>query len=88
MFFQQWDDDKYQNLASMRFNNYWQVLSIIQDEGTVVEEAIHELGITSIDLEMWHHEQVSFFEMIGEESPWDIHAIAYVELLQELHSTK
>jgi hypothetical protein len=88
MFFQQWDDDKYRNLALMIFNNYRQALSIIADEGTAVEETMHVLGITSTDLETWHHEQTRFFETVGEESPWDIHAIAYVELLQELSSTE
>lgn len=88
MFFQQWDDDKYRNLASMLLNNYRQALSIIKDEGTAVEETMHGLGISSTDLETWHREQVSFFETIGEESRWDIHAMAYVELLQELSSTE
>ena len=88
MFFQQWDDDKYRNLASMLVNNYWQALSIIKNKGTAVEEVMHDLGITSTDLQTWHRDQASFFETIGEESPWDIHAIAYVELLQELISTK
>jgi len=86
MFFQQWDNDKYRNLASMLSGNYQQALSIIQDEGTAVKETMEELGITSNDLETWHREQASFFETIGEESPWDVHAIAYVELLQELSS--
>lgn len=84
MFFQQWDDDKYRNLASMLSNNYRQALSIIKDEGTAVKETTQALGITSADLETWHREQVSFFETIGEESQWDVHATAYVELLQEL----
>ena len=88
MFFQQWDEDKYRNLASMILNNYRQALSIIKDEGAAVEETMYELGITSTNLEMWHREQVSFFETVGEESPWDIHAIAYVELLQELSSVE
>jgi len=86
MFFQQWDSDKYQNLASMLLNNYKQALSIINIEGSAIEEAKNELGITSSDLEVWHHQEAEFFETIGEESPWDIHAIAYVELLQELDS--
>jgi len=88
MFFQQWDDDKYRNLGLMLFNNYRQALSIIADEGAAVKETMHALKITSTDLETWHREQVLFFETIGEESPWDVHAIAYVELLQELSSTE
>ena len=72
----------------MLLNNYQQALSIIRDEGSTIEETMHELGITSMDLETWHHKQVSFFETIGEELPWDIHAMAYTELLQELSSTE
>ena len=86
MFFQQWDSDKYQNLASMLLNNYKQALSIIEVEGSAVEETMSSLGIGAPDLEAWHRQEVEFFETIGEESPWDIHAIAYVELLQELNS--
>ena len=86
MFFQQWDSDKYQNLASMLLNNYKQALSIIEVEGSAVEETMSSLGIGAPDLEAWHRQEVEFFETIGEESPWDIHAIAYVELLQELDS--
>ena len=88
MFFQQWDDDKYRNLASMLSNNYRQAMSIIKDEGAAIEETMKALSITSSDLESWHHEQVSFFDTVGEESRWDIHAMAYVELLQELSSTE
>jgi hypothetical protein len=72
----------------MLLNNYRQALSIIKDKGSAVEETMHGLGISSSDLETWHHAQVSFFETIGEESRWDIHAMAYVELLQELSSTE
>lgn len=88
MFFQQWDDEKYRNLASMLSNNYHQVISIIRDEGAAVEETMNALGITSTDLETWHYKQASFFETVGEESRWDVHMMAYVELLQELSSTK
>jgi len=88
MFFQQWDDDKYQNLGLMLFNNYKQALSIISDDGSAVKEAVQSLGIQTSDLETWHHEQTEFFETIGEESSWDVHAVAYVELLQELNSAE
>jgi len=88
MFFQQWDSDKYQNLALMLLNNYKQALSIIEIESSAVGETKNALGITSSDLEAWHHQQTEFFETIGEESPWDIHAIAYVELLQELDAAE
>ena len=88
MFFQQWDDNKYQNLGLMLFNNYKQALSIIDDDGSAVEEAVQSLRIQTSDLETWHQEQTEFFETIGEESSWDVHAVAYVELLQELNSAE
>lgn len=88
MFFQQWDDDKYQNLGLMLLNNYKQALLIISDDGLAVEEATRSLGIQLADLETWHREQTEFFETIGEESSWDVHAVAYVELLQELDSAE
>ena len=88
MFFQQWDDDKYQNLGLMLLNNYKQALSIINDDGLAVEEAVQSLGIQRSDLKIWHREQTEFFETIGKESSWDVHAVAYVELLQELDSAE
>jgi hypothetical protein len=88
MFFQQWDEDKYQNLGLMLFNNYKQALSIIEDDGSAVAEAVQSLGIQVSDLKAWHREQAEFFETIGEESRWDVHAVAYVELLQELNAAE
>lgn len=88
MFFQRWDDDKYQNLGLMLLKNYKQALSIISDEGSAVLEGTQSLGIQSGDLETWHQEYTEFFKTIGEESSWDIHAIAYVELLKELNSAE
>ena len=58
MFFQQWDNDKYRNLASMLANNYRQALSIIKDEGAAIKETMEVLGITSANLEKWHREEV------------------------------
>jgi hypothetical protein len=72
----------------MLLNNYRQALSIIKDDGAAVEETVATMGITFADLELWHTEQTNFFETIGEESRWDVHAVAYVELLQELSSSE
>lgn len=88
MFFQQWDEDKYQNLGLMLLNNYKQALSIIKDDGRAVAEAVQSLGIRVSDLNVWHREQAEFFGTLGEESAWDVHAVAYVELLQELNSAE
>ena len=35
-------------------------------------------------LDEWEKEEQEYFATLGKEQPWDIHAAAYVELLQEL----
>ncbi|EMD33855.1 hypothetical protein CERSUDRAFT_55723, partial [Gelatoporia subvermispora B] len=83
MFYKQWDEDKYANLALMLYNNYVQACEIIRTESQVVAEALESLGISEADLEKWYVEEAEYFATLGEEQPWDVHAMAYVELLQE-----
>jgi hypothetical protein len=84
LFFKQWDLDKRQNWGNMLYNNYRQALDIIRTNSLVVSEAQVSLNIQDGDLEKWTEEQTEYFETIGKESDGDLHAIAYVELLQEL----
>jgi Kyakuja-Dileera-Zisupton transposase len=84
MFFKQWDEEKYQNLSTMLRKNYLQALDIIKDESPLLLEAMRSLKIQDGDIEKWHREQVEYFATVGNEPEWDVHAVAYVELLQEL----
>jgi hypothetical protein len=43
------------------------------------------LGINEKVLEQWHDKKVEYFRTLGKEPEWDVHTMAYVELLQELH---
>ena len=88
MFFKQWDEEKYQNLGNMLYNNYVQALDIIKVDSIALSEAMHSLGIDEATLTKWHKEEVEYFETLGQEPEWDVHAMAYVELLQELQSLK
>jgi hypothetical protein len=88
LFFKQWDTEKYQNLGDMLHNNYKQALAIIKDDSAAVTEAMMSLQIQDGDLEKWQNEQVQYFETLGKEPEEDLHAIAYVELLQELRHIK
>jgi len=88
MFFKQWDEEKYQNLGTMLYNNYVQALDIITVDSIALSEAMHSLGIDEATLTKWHKEEVEYFETLGQEPEWDVHAMAYVELLQELQSLK
>jgi hypothetical protein len=84
MFFKQWDADKYLNLGNMLYENYQQALQIIGDESPLVEEAKVSLNIKDGELEVWQAEEAQYFSQLGKEPEWDIHAMAYVEMLQEL----
>ena len=88
MFFRQWDEEKYQNLATMLWNNYRQALDIVEHESVALADALRSLKITEADLERWEAEEVVYFKTLGQESEWDVHAVAYVELLQELRLTQ
>jgi len=88
MFFRQWDDEKYLNLATMLYNNYCQALDIIQSESIALKDTLRSLEISEADLESWETEEVTYFRTIGQEPEWDVHAVAYVELLQELRTTQ
>ncbi|KAI0692610.1 hypothetical protein BC835DRAFT_1277453 [Cytidiella melzeri] len=80
----QLDEDKYHNAGTFILNNYKQALGIIHSDATTLLEAMHSLSITDKDLDVWEDEQVEFFSRIGDELPHDVHAVAYVERLQEL----
>lgn len=84
LFFQQWDKDKYQNLANMLYGNYVQALKIINDDTVALEEAKKSLDINDDDLERWHKEETEYFKTIGTEPEYDVLSVAYVESLQEL----
>jgi hypothetical protein len=88
MFFRQWDEEKYLNLGTMLHNNYKQALGIIEDESLALNQTLQSLEITAADLEKWEDEETAYFSTLGQEPQWDVHAVAYVELLQELRSAE
>lgn len=86
MFFRQWDEDKYLNLGTMILGNYRQALTIIANDSLALNDTLTTLGITTMDLAQWQEEEVAFFSTLGKEKTWDVHAMAYVELLQGLRA--
>lgn len=88
MHFKQWDEDKYLNLGTMLFNNYVQALDIIKTDSVALADAMHSLEISKNDLELWHEEEAKYFLSLGKEPEWDVHAVAYVELLQDLRDAR
>ncbi|THU95263.1 hypothetical protein K435DRAFT_819798 [Dendrothele bispora CBS 962.96] len=83
LFFRQWDEEKYQNLATMLQNNYMQALNTIERDGQDLEEGLRALGLTTDDLEGYYVDEAEHFKNLGKETEEDLHAVAYVELLRQ-----
>ncbi|KAF9030670.1 hypothetical protein BDP27DRAFT_1246108 [Rhodocollybia butyracea] len=83
LFLQQWDREKYQNLATMLHNNYVQALDILEYELPSFEADIQALGLTKEELSTYIAEESCHYATLGSETEEDLHAVAYVELLQK-----
>ena len=84
MFFSQWDEEKYSNLATMLFNNYIQALEIIEENTRMIAEAQMVLNFSEEDIENWLAEESANIKTLGQESKHDIYAATYVENLIKL----
>lgn len=87
-YFQQWDADKYSNISLMLYNNLIQAQKILQSDAEAMEEAMSAKNLSVDMLRAWHTDEREYFRTLGHEPPWDIHAMAYVENLQELRSVR
>lgn len=83
LFLQQWDREKHQNLATMLHNNYVQALDILQNEGPSFKADLAVLNISVEDLDVYAADEARQLEALGTETEEDLHAVAYVELLQK-----
>ncbi|GBE87425.1 hypothetical protein SCP_1101010 [Sparassis crispa] len=81
-----WDNEKYSNLGTMLYNNYKQVLDIIQTPSVALADAMASLGVCDEDLKLFELEEQQYFATLGQEPEWDVYAMAYVEALQELRA--
>ncbi|KAG6882148.1 hypothetical protein C0993_011756 [Termitomyces sp. T159_Od127] len=88
LFFHQWDEEKYKNLATMIYNNYRQALRIINVDGPELERAKQEFDVGEGDLEKWRLEQKTYFSSLGKEPEGHALKIAYVERLKELRDAE
>ena len=67
LFFQQWDSEKYANLATMLFNNYKQALEIIASDGPALKESMLQLGLAERDLEQWADDERTYLRSADTE---------------------
>ncbi|KAG1781486.1 hypothetical protein EV702DRAFT_1041995 [Suillus placidus] len=83
-----WDEDKYMNIGNMLYNNYRQSLDIVERETIEFEHAKLSLGIMDENIEEWQKQQSVYLKTLGEEAEWDVHAMTYVEMLQNLRDAQ
>ncbi|KAG6875477.1 hypothetical protein C0993_009033 [Termitomyces sp. T159_Od127] len=88
MHFRHWDNEKYANLANMLYQNYRQALKIIETNTLDIQHVLELRNIDEAALGTDIADERNFFSTLGKESDGDLHAIAYVELLQELWSVE
>lgn len=86
MFFRQWDEDKYTNLMEMIYNNIIQALGVIKNDTALLEGSLSADDLAQIDV--WEKDEAAYVATLGQEEPYDIHAAAYVKLLEDLAATQ
>ncbi|KAJ3556916.1 hypothetical protein NM688_g1763 [Phlebia brevispora] len=72
----------------MLYNNYVQALNLIKKEHVDIEVTLAKYNYTEADLEAWAKEEADYVEALSQESPYDMHTMMYVELLQEWQCTQ
>ena len=88
VYFQQWDDERYQTLGKLLYDNYRQAQNIISQDGLRLADAMNALDLTPERINEFAEEERKYLASLGTENQWDIHAVAYVEALQELKSVR
>lgn len=87
-YFQQWDDEKYANISQHIYDRLVQAAEIINTEAVPLAESMAATGVDLDTVKRWYDEEREYFENLGKELPWDVHAMAYVEALQALQGMK
>ena len=88
LYFKHWDSEKYGNLGLMLYNNYRQAVDIINTKTPILQESLTSLQMTREQLQELESEERQYFATLRDEAPWDLHAVAYVEALQDLQSAR
>ncbi|KAJ3541684.1 hypothetical protein NM688_g6049 [Phlebia brevispora] len=83
-YLQQWDEEKYANLGTFIFNNIQQAWKVIKEDTATLEASMRNKGVTYAQLDEWEKEQQTFFGNLEKPPTYDMHAVTYVELLEEL----
>jgi hypothetical protein len=68
----------------MLYQTYVQALDIINNDEPALNHVFTTMNITMGQIETWEVEEVQYIAELGHEPEGDVHAMAYIKLLQEL----
>ncbi|KAI1782950.1 hypothetical protein LXA43DRAFT_904545, partial [Ganoderma leucocontextum] len=86
MYFQRWDEERYQSLGKFIYDNFIQAREIIDTKEPLVQESLLALSLTVEDLKTLAEDERSYVGSLQKEDDRHIHAVAYVQALEELWS--
>lgn len=87
-YFYHWDNKKYANLSQYIYNNLVQAADIIDSELIPLADEMDHERVSLDNLERWKDKERAYFATLGKEKPWNIHAMSYVEALQDLQAAR
>ncbi|EGO23333.1 hypothetical protein SERLADRAFT_440064 [Serpula lacrymans var. lacrymans S7.9] len=82
--FNQWDQDKYQELSNFLSNNYKQVLAILQEYGPELDKFRDTRGFTGADYEQWRTEELEYLTRLTQESDYEVRVPVYIGALEKV----
>ena len=88
LFFQQWDAEKYTNLATMLYNNYKQALALIKENAPRVADFQEKTGFDSTTIEGWLADERGYLESLDTEPLQETLEMGYVQALQGLEAAQ
>ena len=88
MYFQRWDEERYLALGKFLYDNFIQAREIINEKETLVTHSLRELQLTPQDLARFKAEEGTYLASLQKEDDRHLHAVAYVQALEELRSVE
>ncbi|KAG1761272.1 hypothetical protein EDD22DRAFT_954188 [Suillus occidentalis] len=82
--FQQWDDDKYQELSKFLMNNYVQAQGLIDEYTDAVASLSSSLGLAENNFECWIDEEHQFLMDLKKELSDHVLACSYIQALVDV----
>ncbi|KAG2107632.1 uncharacterized protein F5147DRAFT_745899 [Suillus discolor] len=82
--FDQWDQDCYEELSQFLYNNYHQVLHVINKLTPTIKELKQQLDLSDANFEQWNIKELQYLEALATEPEYDPKRLTYVKVLQSL----